>query len=202
MEKYFVKLASRIRECQFCQPNLLCERHAEALGLLADIIGRKVYVPIGTGVPQIWETKLFLGLMRLDHPLTILFRNKNNELQIDVVKTHKCFSFRCRKGSTGKILLDAFLFYYPQAKEVVQGLKRTPFLKISVPGYRAPHSDYDTIGDLSDWVVEVEIDGEKIPVFERELYGEVEGIIAQGLYMHIPGREVISALHPKIEEDC
>jgi len=209
-----VAILERIRECNRCgdyEWDKICTRHQTALSILLN--------------PHFYHFQnhenLFLYYNE-DNFLSdyiVVWRTKKGRYQVDVISTTVCYSYRTvgypeSLQSTGDILLERFASDDPYTVAMhLEKLIPLPFGKISVSGYRDPHSDYDetvlgppqeeaeqiqTWKDL--WTVKIDINGQTMPVFVRGLYGEYEGKLAKGFFMHIPGRGIFCSLTPELDK--
>jgi len=188
MEKILLeRLLQRVRDCVYCEKDV-CPRHSEALRFLLQY--------------HVFFLEEFSNLFiesRAD-PRVFIWRGEDERLQIDVVHSHVCFTYRTVGGlaSTGDIMLRHLLNQSPWLEKDLEKLAPLPFEKISVSGYRQPHSDFVSGYGLGHYVAKIQIGNKEFPMFQRELYGKTEGVIARGFFIHIPGNGVFSSLpdHP------
>jgi len=197
-------LIARVKACSNCQESI-CHRHEEVLRFL---------MSSGWFKAVTYNGKL-LFLQRIDEPpLVALWKREDGRYQFDFIHTHVCYSYRTHSfpslASTGDLLLKVAMEDYWIHEDQLKQLVPLPFQKISVSGYRDPHSDYcwtisSRWGDPT-WREELESFIEswaetltlpevgEVRVFARELYGPLEGATARGFFMHIPGTDIISSL--------
>jgi len=202
-------LMARIDACRFCS-DYICGRHQDALRFLQR----------GSWLQrQFTSNDKLLFLYKDDDPLVVLWKRVDSRYQWDFIHTHVCYSYRTKNyphsiESTGDLLLEIALESHWVFEDDLKKLIPLPFAKISVSGYRDPHADYWEVVELGgwDWGDEAEFrqglltfiedwtetltlpEVGEVRVFVRELYEPVEGVVARGFFMHIPGTDIINIL--------